>query len=453
MNSTPFDEPRKILSVSQLNRLVRNLIETNLGSVWIEGEISNFSCPNSGHWYLTIKDNNAQVRCAMFKNNNSKVKFKPIDGKLVLLNCNPGIYEARGEFQVVINSMEEAGLGDLQRKFEQLKKKLNDEALFDTKFKKKIPQHCNTVGIITSPTGAAVRDILSIMNRRFPLTKVLIYPCLVQGSEAAAQIKDNIILANLQNYCDVLIISRGGGSIEDLWCFNDEQVAREIFKSKLPIISAVGHEIDFTIADFVSDLRAPTPSAAAEIITRDQSDLNRVILASKQQLLFAIRRYFAEIHEKIANKKRLLADPRRQLQDKQQYLDQIEIRLNRSFTNLMINKKYLFESKFDRINKNNPKKNLEIMSTKIRAAIDKATICLNLRILEKTKILSNLTKVADAMNPGSILDRGYSILQNKNKQVITSVKMTVPAETLSARMSDGSIQLRVLDDKKKPRKN
>ena len=276
---------------------------------------------------------------------------------------------------------------------------------------------------------------------------------MVQGSEAAAQIKDNIILANLQNYCDVLIISRGGGSIEDLWCFNDEQVAREIFKSKLPIISAVGHEIDFTIADFVSDLRAPTPSAAAEIITRDQSDLNRVILASKQQLLFAIRRYFAEIHEKIANKKRLLADPRRQLQDKQQYLDQIEIRLNRSFTNLMINKKYLFESKFDRIKKNNPKKNLEIMSTKIRAAIDKATICLNLRILEKTKILSNLTKVADAMNPGSILDRGYSILQNKNKQVITSVKMTVPAETLSARMSDGSIQLRVLDDEKKLRKN
>ena len=453
MNSTAFDEPRKILSVSQLNRLVRNLIETNLGSVWIEGEISNFSCPNSGHWYLTIKDNNAQVRCAMFKNNNSKVKFKPSDGKLVLLNCNPGIYEARGEFQVVINSMEEAGLGDLQRKFERLKKRLNDEALFDTKFKKKIPQNCNTVGIITSPTGAAVRDILSIMNRRFPLTKVLIYPCLVQGSEAAAQIKDNIILANLQNYCDVLIISRGGGSIEDLWSFNDEQVAREIFKSKLPIISAVGHEIDFTIADFVSDLRAPTPSAAAEIITRDQSDLNRVILASTQQLLFAIRRYFAEINEKIANKKRLLADPRRQLQDKQQYLDQIEIRLNRSFTNLMINKKYLFESKFDRINKNNPKKNLEIMSTKIRAAIDKATICLNLRILEKTKILSNLTKVADAMNPGSILDRGYSILQNKNKQVITSVKMTVPAETLSARMSDGSIQLRVLDDEKKLRKN
>tara|TARA_X000000368_G_scaffold75460_1_gene55890 strand:- start:51 stop:926 length:876 start_codon:yes stop_codon:yes gene_type:complete len=291
------------------------------------------------------------------------------------------------------------------------------------------------------------------MNRRFPLTKVLIYPCLVQGSEAASQIKDNIILANFQNYCDVLIISRGGGSIEDLWSFNDEQVAREIFKSKLPVISAVGHEIDFTIADFVSDLRAPTPSAAAEIITRDQRDLNRVLLSSKQQLLFAVKRYFAEINEKIVNTKRLLKDPRRQLQDKQQYLDQIEIRLSRSFKNLMINKNYLFESKFDRIKKNNPKKNIEIMSTKIRTAIDKATIFINLRILEKTKVLSNLTKVADAMNPGNILDRGYSILQNKNKQVITSVKMTVPAETLSARMSDGSIQLRVLDHKKKSRKN
>ena len=258
---------KKVLSVSELNRLVRNVIETNFPSVWIEGEISNFSCPSSGHWYLTLKDERSQIRCAMFKNANHKTNFHPKDGQLVLINCNPGIYEARGEFQLVINTMEEAGFGILQRKFDELKMKLSNEGLFNVSYKQKIPKNPSIVGVITSPTGAAIKDILSVMKRRFPLTKVLIYPTAVQGDGAAQQIQQCIINANQQKTCDILILSRGGGSIEDLWPFNDELVAREVFKSEIPIISAVGHEIDFTITDFVSDFRAPTPSAAAEIVT------------------------------------------------------------------------------------------------------------------------------------------------------------------------------------------
>ena len=260
---------RQIFSVSELNRTVRQLLENSLTLLWVEGEISNFARPGSGHWYMTLKDEKSQVRCAMFKGSNMRVSFEPANGMSVLVRCKAGIYEGRGEYQLVIEHMEEAGFGALQRQFEQLKASLSKEGLFDSSHKREIPSSIHHAGIVTSPTGAAIKDILSVLRRRFPSIAVTIYPTAVQGEQAQSQIVEAITNANDDNRCDVLIVGRGGGSLEDLWSFNEESVARSIHNSRIPIVSAVGHEIDFTIADFVADLRAPTPSAAAELISPD----------------------------------------------------------------------------------------------------------------------------------------------------------------------------------------
>ena len=435
---------KKVLSVSELNRLVRNVIETNFPSVWIEGEISNFSCPSSGHWYLTLKDERSQIRCAMFKNANHKTNFQPKDGQLVLINCNPGIYEARGEFQLVINTMEEAGFGILQRKFDELKMKLSNEGLFDVSYKQKIPKNPSIVGVITSPTGAAIKDILSVMKRRFPLTKVLIYPTAVQGAGAAQQIQQCIINANQQRTCDILILSRGGGSIEDLWPFNNELVAREVFKSEIPIISAVGHEIDFTITDFVSDFRAPTPSAAAEIVTNDQNKLHCFFSDTQVQLGRLIKRYINTATQLITIKRKMLSDPRRVLRDNQQSLDQLETRLKKGQKIILREKKYLLNFYADKIKGNAPTQAIQLKKANIDTLIDKIFKAVDLKLMECQKNLSNLTKVIDAVSPLNVLDRGYAILQNKNREVITSTNMVSASEQIDARLKDGSVSMEVI---------
>ena len=441
---------KKVLSVSELNRLVRNVIETNFPSVWIEGEISNFSCPSSGHWYLTLKDERSQIRCAMFKNANYKTNFQPKDGQLVLINCNPGIYEARGEFQLVINTMEEAGFGILQRKFDELKMKLSNEGLFDVSYKQELPKNPSIVGVITSPTGAAIKDILSVMKRRFPLTKVLIYPTAVQGDGAAQQIQQCIINANQQKTCDILILSRGGGSIEDLWPFNDELVAREVFKSEIPIISAVGHEIDFTITDFVSDFRAPTPSAAAEIVTDDQNKLHCFFSDSQVQLGRLIRRYINTATQLITIKRKMLSDPRRVLRDNQQSLDQLETRLKKGQKIILREKKYLLNFYADKIKGNAPTQAIQLKKANIDTLIDKIFKAVDLKLMECQKNLSNLTKVIDAVSPLNVLDRGYAILQNKNREVITSTNMVSASEKIDARLKDGSVSMRVIKTMNSP---
>ena len=269
--------PRDIYSVSRLNREVRALIENNFPSVWVQGEISNLARPASGHIYFSLKDENAQVRCAMFRNSNRLLKFKPTDGMQVLVRASAGLYENRGDYQLIVDHMEEAGAGLLQRRFEELKTKLAQEGLFDTEHKQDIPSFPDRIGIITSPSGAAVRDVLSVLNRRFPGIPVLIYPIPVQGDDAPPQIVRMINKACQHNDCDVLILTRGGGSLEDLWAFNDERVARAVFDCQIPLVCGVGHEIDFTIADFVADVRAPTPSAAAELVSPDRLEwTNRV---------------------------------------------------------------------------------------------------------------------------------------------------------------------------------
>ena len=266
---------RQYLTVSQLNRMAKSQLEQHLGQVWLEGEISNFSAPASGHWYFSLKDEKSQIRCAMFKNRSYLAKFRPTNGQSVLIKAKATVYEARGEFQLVVDFIEPAGIGALQLEFERLKAKLTAQGLFAAERKKPVPSVIQCVGIITSPTGAAIKDVLTVMQRRFPLTQIIIYPAQVQGKEAHHTLIQALQTANQRNECDLLLLTRGGGSMEDLWCFNHQDLAYAIAESQLPVISAIGHQIDFTIADFVADLRAATPSAAAELITRDQDQLRQ----------------------------------------------------------------------------------------------------------------------------------------------------------------------------------
>ncbi|MDX5297597.1 MAG: exodeoxyribonuclease VII large subunit, partial [Gammaproteobacteria bacterium] len=318
------------LTVSELNRQVRHLLEVSFMQVLVEGEISGFSRPSSGHWYFTLKDANAQVSCAMFRNRNQSVKTLPRDGDHVLVRAKVSLFEGRGNFQLLVEGLEPAGLGALQQAFEALKTRLADEGLFDPARKRAIPALPHHVGIVTSPTGAAIHDILTVMRRRFPAIPVTLFPTAVQGQAAADEIVRAIETANLHSDCDVLIVGRGGGSLEDLWPFNEERVARAIFQSRIPVISAVGHEVDVTIADFVADLRAPTPSAAAERVAPDQKAWRDQLAQYDERLLLGWRRQTRHHTLHLTQLAQRLRDPAHQLQELGQRLDGLEIRLGQA---------------------------------------------------------------------------------------------------------------------------
>lgn len=307
-----------IYTVSQFNQAIRSFLEENIAPLWINGEISNFACPSSGHWYFTLKDATASVRCAFFKPRARGIKFTPENGMHVLLHARASLYEARGEYQLIVDDMEPVGDGLLQKKFEQLKEKLFREGLFDETQKKPLPIFPKTLGVITSPTGAAIHDILHVLQKRFPLLNIILYPTSVQGIQAAGEIVQAIQIANLRNECDVLILGRGGGSLEDLWSFNEEKVAQAIYNSHIPIISAVGHEVDFTISDFVADARAPTPSAAAAMATPDQTQLSQTLKHLYQRLC--------------------ARHPEQILKENIQTVDKLEQNLYRSFNYIFIQK-------------------------------------------------------------------------------------------------------------------
>ncbi|HFE39515.1 MAG TPA: exodeoxyribonuclease VII large subunit, partial [Gammaproteobacteria bacterium] len=325
--------------MSELNQDVRTLLENGFPQLWLEGEISNFACPTSGHWYFSLKDSRAQVRCAMFKNKNARVGFTPKQGDLVLAKVKISLYEARGEYQLIVESLEEAGFGVLQRAFEALKNKLQKEGLFDTAAKQSLPSLPKQIGVISSPTGAAIRDILSVLKRRFPSVPVLLYPVAVQGDAAAEQIVKALQIANQEKHCDVLLLARGGGSLEDLWSFNDERVARAIFHSKLPVVSGIGHEIDFTIADFVADFRAATPSAAAEQVVPDKNDIQTHLSRLKQQLLKNIYLQITRKKTQLNWLNQQIKHPEQQLREKIQRLDELIIRLHQTINHRMAYKK------------------------------------------------------------------------------------------------------------------
>ncbi|MEP7246615.1 MAG: exodeoxyribonuclease VII large subunit [Gammaproteobacteria bacterium] len=281
---------RAVYTVSRLNREVRLLLEHGMPVVWLEGELSNYSAPASGHWYFSMKDRDAQIRCAMFRQKNMGVGFTPKSGQHVVVRGRVTMYEPRGDYQLIVEHMEEAGVGALKREFERLKAKLTTEGLFALDRKRALPRFPRSIGVVTSPTGAAIRDILHILARRFPPASVVIYPTPVQGAAAIPAIIEAIATANARAECDVLIVARGGGSLEDLWAFNDEGVARAIHASVLPVVSGIGHEVDFTIADFVADARAPTPSGAAELVVPDRHACLDVLVRTADRLSVAMRR-------------------------------------------------------------------------------------------------------------------------------------------------------------------
>ncbi|MGL6646135.1 exodeoxyribonuclease VII large subunit, partial [Aeromonas caviae] len=311
---------QQIFTVTRLNSAVRMILEQDLGLVWLTGELSNLAMPSSGHWYFSLKDMSAQVRCAMFKGNNRRVPFRPQDGMQVLVQARVSLYEPRGDYQLIIESMQPAGDGMLALRFEELKRRLGAEGLFDEGRKRPLPREPRAVGLVTSATGAALHDMLTVLERRAPDLPVFIYPTQVQGSAATAQIVSAIMLANRRAEVDVLIVGRGGGSLEDLWCFNEEAVARAIAGSAIPVVSAVGHEVDVTISDFAADLRAPTPSAAAELVAPDRCTRAQRLMHLRQRLTQAMSRHqVAARHGFVLLQKRLdHQDPKRRLEQQSQ---------------------------------------------------------------------------------------------------------------------------------------
>ena len=320
---------REVYSVSRLNREVRVLLDRGLGVLWVQGELSNFSQPASGHWYFSLKDRDAQLRCAMFRMKNALVGFTPRPGAQVLVRGRISVYEARGEYQLIVEHLEESGVGALRREFERLKTKLATEGLFALERKRTLPRFPRRIGVVTSPSAAALRDILHILARRYPPAAVLVYPTAVQGAAAVPALVAALAAASARAECDVLIVARGGGSLEDLWAFNDERVARAIHASALPVVSGVGHEIDFTIADFVADARAPTPSAAAELVVPDRLACLEALTRTSQRLGAGMRRELRVSAARLSgvDRRLKLAHPGVRLQQQMQRLDDLTQRL------------------------------------------------------------------------------------------------------------------------------
>ena len=435
-----------IYSVSQLNQSVRLMLENQLGAVWLTGEISNFSQPVSGHWYLSLKDENAQVRCAMFRMKNLRVSFRPTNGMQVLVRANVSLYEPRGDYQLIIESMYLAGEGLLMQQFEALKLKLAAEGLFAQHLKKNLPHFSKAVGIITSKTGAALQDILHILQRRDPSLKIIIYPTAVQGKDAATEIAQMIELANQRQEVDVLIVGRGGGSLEDLWCFNEEMVARAIFHSHLPVISAVGHETDVTIADFVADVRAPTPSAAAELVSRNQTELLQQLQYRRQRLEIALDRLFAEKQQKLKHLSLRLHNqhPQAQLRIQQQLITQLSHRLQQTLRHHWQKTAENLTALSMRLYKNPLPLRLQQYEQQLAQLKVRLNSHMNLTLSLQQKQLAHLCGKLDSLSPLKVLARGYSITQNQQNLTIRSMKDVNVGEQIKTRLPDGDIISQVI---------
>ncbi|WP_305373980.1 exodeoxyribonuclease VII large subunit [Photobacterium leiognathi] len=436
----------RIYTVSSLNAQVRLILENEMGVVWLIGELSNFSMPVSGHWYFTLKDSRAQVKCAMFKGSNRHVTFKPGNGNQVLVKARLSLYEPRGDYQLIIESMQPEGDGRLQQQFEQLKMSLAAEGLFAQSLKKSLPEQPKRVGIITSKTGAALHDILHVLQRRDPSLPIVIYPTIVQGEGAAISIAQAIGRANARQECDVLIVGRGGGSLEDLWAFNEEIVARTIAASQIPIVSAVGHEVDVTIADFVADVRAPTPSAAAELISRDMTHQTQLLDRKRQQLRHAITAYLSQSLRQTTQLQHRLErqHPQLRLNLQQQHLDEISQRLTQAMARKLQKHQQRIEHNNYKLSLYSPaslvrnaQRNLERSEQRLYDALDR-------KLLNARHKLAVAAEKLETVSPLATLARGYSITRNEQGDVIRKASQVNAGDTLITTVTDGEIHSSVI---------
>ena len=388
----------KIFSITEINKLVKELLRDNFPTIWVKGEISNFIEASSGHWYFSLKDNNAQVRCTMFKGKNNNVKWNPKNGDLIEAQCDIGLYEQRGDYQLNISSLQQAGLGKLFEEFNQLKQKLDQEGLFDEKQKKALPSYPNSIGVITSSDASVLRDVITTLKRRNKSLKIIIYPTPVQGKESPEGIIDAIKIANQRSEVDILILCRGGGSIEDLWSFNNELVAREIFSSKLPIISAIGHQTDITISDFVADLRAATPTAAAEIISLSHEELLGNLEYFKSNLINIIQNKIEQLNQKIDFLEKALISPTQK-----------------------IAKQY----------------------DSILALKSRMQVTMNSQLEKYKEQIRSYKQNLSHLNPNEILSRGYSIILNQKKKIINNASAMNVNDKIKIKFYEGNAEANI----------
>jgi exodeoxyribonuclease VII large subunit len=436
---------RDVYSVSRLNRAVRALLERGLGVVWVEGELSNFSQPASGHWYFSLKDRDAQLRCAMFRMKNSLVGFTPRPGMQVLIRGRLSVYEARGEYQLIAEHLEEAGIGALKREFERLRTRLAAEGLFARERKRAPPRFPRCIGVITSPSGAALHDILQILARRFPHAPVIIYPARVQGADAAPSLVAALRRAALRAECDVLILARGGGSLEDLWAFNDERLARTIHASPVPVVSAVGHEIDFTIADFVADVRAPTPSAAAELVTPDRAAWLETLTRVASRLAGAMRRELRAhaAHYETHARRLQLAHPGVRLQQQMQRLDDLTQRLaGATHAGVHRERLRLVEARA-RLLRHSPRQQLRELLSQCREARSRLDHALSMQLHRAVHRLDVAQRALNAVSPLATLARGFAIVTRADGTLVTEASALAIGDEIEARLARGSVQARV----------
>lgn len=440
---------QRYLTVNALTKYIKRKFDADphLQDVTVKGEISNFKQHSSGHMYFTLKDEKARILAVMFSSFNRSMKFTPENGMKVLIKGDLSVYEPSGQYQIYVKEMQPDGIGDLYLAYEQLKEKLEKEGLFSTETKKAIPKFPKTVGVVTSPTGAAIRDIITTIKRRFPIANIIIFPALVQGEQAAPSIVKAIKIANEGNEADVLIIGRGGGSIEELWAFNEEAVARAIFQSQIPIISAVGHETDYTIADFVADLRAPTPTGAAEMAVPHIEDLSERIYNRQSRIIRATKERISGQKERLARIQKSYAFkyPLKLYEQKLEQVDRLKDQLERGTTRLFNLKAEQTATIQKRLYRQNPNELLTTAKAQHGKTNKQLVRAMENIIVAKEKDFSHLVSTLEALSPLKIMDRGYSLVYSKQNKLIKMVKQLKPNEQIKVKVSDGTFTCKVTE--------
>lgn len=429
-------------TVSSLNQVIKSKLEGGLSNIWLKGEISNFKAHSSGHFYFSLKDKESQISAVMFRGLNSKLRFRPKDGLEVLVRGKITVYSPRGSYQVLCETMEPLGQGSLKEDFEKLKLKLKSEGLFDSDHKKALPFLPFHIALVTSPTSAAVQDMLQVLKRRHPAAQITVFPCLTQGEKAAPDIIRALDLAERTLGVEVVLLSRGGGSLEDMWCFNDEALARKIFDLKLPVISGVGHEIDFTIADFVADLRAPTPSAAAELVCKNVDEVRERLTQNKRALKYTVLQIIKIHKNEIQHFTKRIVDPRRKLSDIRFRVDDLVLRMERklgSSFSFEKNRVKSFQQRLELFSKSlSPRKDSLLVLKKRLLRSEES------QLFQKKSGLLNLEKMMKALNPFGVLERGYSIVRDEKGKIVRAALELKKEDKLNIQFAKGEVESKIL---------